>query len=364
MTNFTWIRAGLPVATALAAWGLWDCGFAAEVSRTADSFRQIAAQAVACAEKSQSMTVPGVDGWLFLDKELRHLIAPKFWASGSDEPQVPGNPLPAILDFKRQLDLAGVELILVPVPAKATIYPDKFAVSLHVPAPLSPETGETDRAFYKVLEENGIRVLDLTDPFLTARAGGLEPLYCRQDTHWAPEGIRIAAKEIAGRIKGLDWVAAQPKVLMKSASAPVTVNGDLAAALPGAKPDSDQVTARFVSAAEAPERMPIPPWKGSPVILLGDSHNLIFHAGGDMQAAGAGLPDQLALELGFPVDVVAVRGSGATPARRNLARRKDNLAGCRIVVWCFSAREFTEGQGWAKVPVVKTPQPAQSGPET
>ena len=104
--------------------------------------------------------------------------------------------------------------------------------------------------------------------------------------------------------------------------------------------------------------------KGSPVILLGDSHNLIFHAGGDMQAVGAGLPDQLALELGFPVDVVAVRGSGATPARRNLARRKDNLAGCRIVVWCFSAREFTEGQAWAKVPVVKTPPPAQSGPET
>ncbi|TSA29428.1 MAG: hypothetical protein D4R65_15205 [Verrucomicrobiaceae bacterium] len=360
MTNFTWTRAGLPVAAALVAWGPMAGGFAAEVSPSAGSFQQIAARAVASAEKSQSMTVPGVDGWLFLDKELRHLIAPEFWASG--EPQVPGDPLPAILDFKRQLDLAGIDLILVPVPAKATIYPDKLDASLDVPAPLSPQTGETDRAFYKALEENGIRVLDLTDPFLTARAEGLGPLYCRQDTHWAPEGIRIAAEEIAGRIKHLDWVAAQPKVLMKSESVPVTVKGDLAAALPGAKPEPDQVTARFVSAAGAPEKTPLAPLKGSPVILLGDSHNLIFHAGGDMQAAGAGLPDQLALELGFPVDVVAVRGSGATPARRNLARRKDNLAGCRIVVWCFSAREFTEGQGWAKVPVVKAP--AQSGPKT
>ena len=357
MTNLTWTRAWLPVAAALAAQGLCGRVFAVEAGQS--SFRQIAAWAAACAEKSQSMTVPGVDGWLFLDKELRHLIAPKFWASGSGEPPVPGDPLPAILDFKRQLDLAGIGLVLVPVPAKAAIYPDKLAASLHVP--LSQQAGEADREFYKVLEENGIRVLDLTDPFLAARAMGPEPLYCRQDTHWAPEGIRIAAKEIAGRIKGLDWVAAHPKALMKSESAPVTVNGDLAAALPGEKPAPDRVTARFVSAAE--DLRPIPASKGSPVLLLGDSHNLIFHAGGDMQAAGAGLPDQLALELGFPVDVVAVRGSGATPARRNLARRKDNLAGCRIVVWCFSAREFTEGQGWAKVPVVKAPPPAQSGPE-
>ena len=354
MTCFQWSRAGLPSFAALAAWGLCACGFAAESVPSADSFRQTAAAAIARSEKSQSMTVSGVDGWLFLDMELRHLTSPKFWASCPADPQAPGDPLPAILDFKRQLDLVGIDLLVVPVPAKAAIYPDKLDASLPVPAPLSQQIGETDRAFYKVLEDNGIRVLDLAGPFLTARAKGSDPLYCRQDSHWAPEGIRIAAKEIASRINGLDRVAAQPKVAMKSEPGPVTVNGDLAATLPGAKPEPEQVIARFVSAADAPGHQPIPPARGSPVILLGDSHNLIFHAGGDMQAAGAGLPDQLALELGFPVDVVAVRGSGATPVRRNLARRKDNLADCRIVVWCFSVREFTEGQGWAKVPVVKT----------
>ena len=73
-----------------------------------------------------------------------------------------------------------------------------------------------------------------------------------------------------------------------------------------------------------------------------------------MQAQGAGLPDQLAYELGVPVDLVAVRGSGATPSRLNLLRRKDNLAGKKVVIWCLSAREFTEGQGWRKVPLVST----------
>jgi hypothetical protein len=93
------------------------------------------------------------------------------------------------------------------------------------------------------------------------------------------------------------------------------------------------------------------------VVLLGDSHTLVFHAGDDMHARGAGLPDQLAVELGTPVDLIGVRGSGATPARVNLLRRAranpDSLPKKKVIVWCFTAREFTESQGWSKVPIVK-----------
>jgi hypothetical protein len=40
--------------------------------------------------------------------------------------------------------------------------------------------------------------------------------------------------------------------------------------------------------------------------------------------------------------------------RINLARRRDNLAGKRCVVWCMVARDFTESsQGWFPVPVVR-----------
>ena len=72
-----------------------------------------------------------------------------------------------------------------------------------------------------------------------------------------------------------------------------------------------------------------------------------------MHVQGAGLADHLAHQLGFPIDLVAVRGSGATPARLSLFRRRDNLAGKRLVIWCFTVREFTEGQGWRKVPVIR-----------
>jgi alginate O-acetyltransferase complex protein AlgJ len=75
-----------------------------------------------------------------------------------------------------------------------------------------------------------------------------------------------------------------------------------------------------------------------------------------MHTREAGLPDQLALELGFPVDLAGVRGSGATPARINLLRRVQKDPGYwkkkKIVIWCFASREFTQSDGWKKVPLV------------
>ena len=45
----------------------------------------------------------------------------------------------------------------------------------------------------------------------------------------------------------------------------------------------------------------------------------------------------------------------AAPARVNLMRRAHGdatyLAGKKVVIWCFTEREFTEGNGWAKVPL-------------
>ena len=64
---------------------------------------------------------------------------------------------------------------------------------------------------------------------------------------------------------------------------------------------------------------------------------------------------QIVEQLGLAVDLVAVPGSGATAARVELRRRAEHEAAFwarkRLVVWCFAAREFTEGDGWALVPV-------------
>jgi alginate O-acetyltransferase complex protein AlgJ len=76
-----------------------------------------------------------------------------------------------------------------------------------------------------------------------------------------------------------------------------------------------------------------------------------------MHATGAGFFEQLSYELGQLVDLIAVRGSGATPARINLMRRVQNdpnyLKQKKIIIWCFTSREFTESDGWRNVPVTR-----------
>jgi alginate O-acetyltransferase complex protein AlgJ len=304
-------------------------------------------------EAAGRTALAGRDGWLFLTAELHHLAAGRFWgpdaarASRAARPDR-ADPLPAILDFRDQLAKAGIELLLVPVPPKAAVVPEELPDGT-AGAASGPRLDAADAAFYALLRERGIEVLDLQPAF--AAPAVAPTTFCKTDTHWSGTGIARAAERIAARVKAQPWYAGVAKRTFSAEEREVAIHGDLARML--GDDAEERVRLRFVSEAAAPGS-PVAPSRESPLLLLGDSHTLVFHAGGDMHARGAGLPDQLALELGFAVDLVGVRGSGATPARINLARRKGGLTGKRLVVWCFAAREFTEAaQGWAEVPVVR-----------
>jgi alginate O-acetyltransferase complex protein AlgJ len=135
---------------------------------------------------------------------------------------------------------------------------------------------------------------------------------------------------------------------------PVTITGDLARMLNPDKPARETLSLTFLGKPNKSGRpTPIPLERNSPVLITGDSHTLVFHDPA-LHATGAGLPDHIAAGLGIPVDLVGVRGSGATATRISLLRRKDNLEGKKLVIWCFSIREYTESfSGWRKVPVIR-----------
>ena len=209
--------------------------------------------------------------------------------------------------------------------------------------------------FYTLLEEHGVQVLDLAPLFLSQRFSEKGDLFCRQDTHWSGRACELAAQTIAKDIRNQPWYEGVLKKTYVTEARTVQITGDLWNYL------SDNTIAKeilplTIVGEEGPDGVEtVKPWRESPVMLLGDSHCLVFHAGTDMHARGAGLADHLAKELGFPVDLVAVRGSGATPSRINLLRRRDNLAGKKLVIWCFSVREFTESPGgWRKLPVIRS----------
>ncbi len=311
------------------------------------------------AEQQNAVVVEGRDGWLFFGPELRHLGVGTFWgarAADVSKARRPdwADPLPAVLDFHEQLTAAGVELLIIPVPPKAVIYPDRLSSTVRLTDP-PPRLDVHHQAFYQLLRDGGINVLDLAPTFLSGRQHPQGPLYCLQDTHWSGAGTVLAAEQIAVRVRSMSWFETVPKESFQQEWKSVEIAGDLWSALNEPLPDKEHLSLRFVGTGTEGVLLPVESDPSSPVILLGDSHTLVFHTGNDMHAQGAGLADQLALELGFAVNLVGVRGSGSTAARINLLRRAqatpDYWADKRLVVWCFSARELTESDGWRNVPI-------------
>lgn len=278
----------------------------------------------------------GQDGWLYSRNELEHLAAGelvdgKVVKHSKAVGAATADPIPAMAAFNEELAEMGIKLVVVPVPPKCAVVPFEGLEQGDAMAYLRP--------FYEELRAKGIEVLDLYDDF----AASAEPVYCKQDAHWNPAGIKLAAGKIA-EVAGLPHGDA----VFEGKEETITVAGDLMLSLDKEAQPSEEVAITRYEGTAIDET--------SPVLLLGDSHTMVFSSGGDMLAENGGLAECLAAELGRPVDRIGVKGAASTVVRMNLfrkaARDPDWIANKKVVVWCFAAREFTESTaGWAVVPV-------------
>jgi SGNH hydrolase-like domain, acetyltransferase AlgX len=297
---------------------------------------------------------PG-NGWFFLASELRFLSLGQFWGepaakvSRSSKAEW-ADPLACIVDFQKQLKARGIDLLLAPVPPKGAVYPEKLDPAF---ASADGDAAPYLHRFYEELRSAGVDVLDLSETFRKNRENEHGPVYCKTDTHWSGAGCVLAAQAIAEYVR--PKLPAQPKAKDYAGEWKETVvKGDLLEFLPsGAKPEAERLAIRSVS--EKGTGAPVEADPSSPILLMGDSHTLVFH---EFLAERAGLLDQLALEFGGAPDLIGTRGSGATPVRLSLYRRslkdRNYLSRKKLVIWCFTAREFTEAsQGWQKLQVAK-----------
>src|SRR5688572_28770422 len=121
--------------------------------------------------------VVGSEGWFFFKPGLKYMLA-------RHDPQLAkgtNDPVGAIKDFRDKLAARGIRLLVVPIPNKDSIYPDRLTSRANAPRGiLAPRTRE-------VLEElrgAGVEVVDLFKEFTDARQQNETPLYLAQDTHW------------------------------------------------------------------------------------------------------------------------------------------------------------------------------------
>lgn len=310
----------------------------------AGDFSAALTQALTAAPQGQAASPGAVAPWRFVNKELTHLSKGDL-AQAADLSQLNAegtDPLPIIQEYASALKVLGVDLVLVPVPAKASIYPEKLAADLTLTDALS------QKPFLDKIASTGIQVADLETLFRQHRAAHPdEALYCATDSHWSPRGAELAAQAVAKHLASLAAVSGAGKTSFTiTAPEALEFHGDLLTDAEKASLPPESLPLRKVSPATAGP---------SPVLVMGDSHCQVFRTGGPMLATDAGFIDHLAAALSMPIDEVSSQASGADQPRADIARRTvkepDFWSSRKVVIWLFTAREFTQGK-WRTIPAL------------
>ncbi len=278
--------------------------------------------------------LPGLDHWLFFQPDLRYLWSREF---ASD----PVSPESAIAAFSSALARRGIRLVIVPVPGKPLIHPERFSrAASSLPEP--PQNPEWDRFRERLRSACGDAQPILVDPtglLWERKAEG--PQYLRSDTHWQPDAMRAAAERVAQELRA-HVPLPPPEAIATPDRLSVTGIGDIARMLrlPDSSPwlSAENVAPRRISKLRGP----------APVLLLGDSFSNIYAQTALGWGAEGGFAAELSHALGLPVSTIARNNDGASATRQILAdslrRGEDPLVGVRVVVWEFAMRELVVGR--------------------
>ena len=295
--------------------------------------------------------------WLFYRPGIDYCTGPGFLnprylarrtESGTEwRPAPQPDPRAAIIQFHEQLAERNIRLVLMPTPDKATIHPEKFAwryegrrTSVHNPS---------YRQLVAELEAAGVLVCDVTEALAQLRDRSDKSVYLATDTHWRPEAMELAAAELARLIEEkivFDSTATYGN--RRQTSMAVRNLGDIAMMLK--LPPSQAVFANEAVTIRPVTDAAGEPWRPDPaaeVLMLGDSFANIYSLEMMNWGCAAGLAEQVSVALNCPVDTILQNDDGAYATReilrRELARGEDRLAGKKVVVWQFAARELAVG---------------------
>lgn len=305
--------------------------------------------------------------WLFYRQDVEFLVQP----SPLDVRSVRlDNPVQAILRFKEQLKAKGVELLVVVVPGKPSIYPERLTGNDNT-LPLGHGKKILDS-----LSSLGLHTVDLYTPLLSAKGedGSLGPLYLDDDTHWTPRGAELAADVISKKVRemaeaGVVELGAESVEYAVSDSVADRM-GDIGEMSGLNKFDvfkSQPVTGHVVSVQKVSERT-VPPadslsdstvvydttktpfkddFRKSKILILGDSFSRIYQTDSPVNA---GWIAHFAKSMKRPVASIVSDGGASTLVREKLARKASVLKGKKLLIWEFVERDLRFGaEGWKDV---------------
>ncbi len=288
----------------------------------------------------------GRDGWWFYRPDVRYLFEPCPTDDGHHTG--PEAVVSAVVSYRDKLAERGIQLLVVPVPGKPSVYPDKLTRRA------KPELLDSAHTHHVIdlLRAANVEVVDLSHAFPDAQTADPDtgPLYLQRDTHWTPAGARLAAEAVADRLVETGWIE---RGTTAYTIRPVTVQrpGDVLEML-----RTPRIERRYEPEAIPCEQVvlagPGEPYRddpASPILVLGDSFLRIYERD---EPGSAGFIAHLARALGRPVASIVNDGGASTLVRQELARKPSLLAGKTLVVWEFVERDIRFGlDGWQDVPL-------------
>lgn len=313
----------------------------------------------------------GRDGWLFYRPSVDYVTGPGFLdprvlakRSQSGKAYVApshADPRPAIVRFAHDLARRGIALVLLPAPGKATIQP-QWLSSRDGPA-VGVLHNASFEQFKQDLEREGVIVFDpaplLRDRWL--RTG--EDQFLKTDTHWTCRAAQTVAAALHELIESRSLLPPGQPTQYQTRTKAVSNLGDIAVML--RLPDDQTLFAReTVEIRQVLDRhdQAWQPDKASDILLLGDSFTNIYSEPSMNWGTSAGLAEHLSFALGRSADRISQNDAGAFATRqtlaRELARGNDRLAGKRLVVWEFAARELAVGD-WKTLPLTPEKAPGE-----
>lgn len=284
------------------------------------------------------------DKWLFYRQDVEFLVQPSpldIRAAKLD------NPISAITRFRDQLREKGVELLIVVVPGKPSIYPERLT-GTEVSASKEELFGH-GKKILDSLTVLGFNTVDLYTPLWSAKAGDEKfgALYLNDDTHWTPRGAELAAGVIAAKVHRMHDSG---EIDVGESSVDYEVQGHLAersgdiAEMSGLNKFNVFASQQVVGHVVSPFK---DDFRKAKILILGDSFSRIYQTDSPVNA---GWISHFAKNMGRPVASIVSDGGASTLVREKLARKSGVLKGKKLLIWEFVERDLRFGaEGWKTV---------------
>jgi len=302
--------------------------------------RKSVAQTLELPEHESLTQYVDLEDWIVLREELRCFERWSSTGTGEVPHQVERRKatVQTVKGYADALAERGVDLLLVPIPTRVQVYPDRLPG-----VPRIEEYRGFDAGYLQLLHElltAGVEVVDLLPEFFARRfdeSGENDPLlYLDFDTHWTARGASLCADIVAERIRQLDWFEPGPDqegvdFVVRRESGLIRLRRT-----PSRK---DHSTTLWYECIRDPDGQPAQATSDeSPILLLGDSFSTIYS-----HPRASDLVRLLYARLGWKLDAIVVRGGGANSVWSSLARRSEGVGDRRLVLWIISARAIGSG---------------------